>query len=160
MNIDDFKNNTSSACDAINYFKNYEFKFCESKMKCGDEQHIKSTDIWGINVGGMPYLRRNKCFYPLHQLGTLSTFYYINAHAQMMPGIDPQFGGTPTGRTASSKLFEKILDTRNGKILDQKRDVKEIIKIIKSDAFFASKKINRKNVVVYITQYNKRHPLF
>lgn len=71
------------------------------------------------------------------------------------------FGNYPTRNPNDVKLkiMEFAIDLETGETYDQKNDFKKLVRIIKADEHFSNQKIKKKDIGIYITQYNQRNPL-
>ena len=95
-------------------------------------------------------MRHGKYFFPVVQIGALTTYYYIEVTEQP---------NSPQNYSITSKIRGKVIDINTGEVYDQKGHAFDIVQIIKADPHFQNQKIKAKDIGAYITAYNKRHPL-
>ncbi len=110
-------------------------------------------DVWGFALDGRAFVKYQGCYFPIGQVGQLSTFYYnrdklIKVVEYVLPV-----------RNTRPRLKHKVLVTKTGEILDQDTQYWDIVGIIQSDPSFTGKYIKRKELGIYISEYNKKHPL-
>lgn len=128
---------------------------------------IKAKEVWGICMNGNPYVRYSEgnilptepCFFKLVSIGSISTFYMQKVENKE-PWYTQPNGGMRQLSPSKVKVFQFALDVESGKVYNQKSEANKIIEIIRQDAFFKDSKMKRKELGVYITQYNKRNPLY
>lgn len=177
LSVDEFRKNAPSLpLSAIHNQKDeiLESSFCTDKISYisnGEIKYIKSKEIWGLSINGMPYVNHqekglfkpNNCFYRIFKIGALSTYFIqefkdVNSNSwglNSFGGIN--YAGTP--RDVKVKVTEYAIDLETGDTYEQKGDARKIINIIKRDEYFRTKKIKKKDIGIFITQYNQRNPL-
>ena len=75
-------------------------------------------------------------------------------------GIDPNTGfNRPTVNDSQLKILEFAIDMETGEKYNLKTEASKVIALIKKDSHFQNTKMKKKDVSIYITQYNKRHPI-
>lgn len=139
---------------------------------------LKAKDVWGICINGEPYIKHaindainaplsKPYFYKLYAIGSISQYFvqqreanksFLNNNHQYnnqayTPGI---YGYSNSPKKL--KIQEYALDMEAGTSYNKKTDSKDIIAIIKRDDFFKDQKIKKKELGIFITNYNKRHP--
>ena len=128
---------------------------------------IKAKEVWGICMNGNPYIRYSEgsllpgepCFFKLMSIGSISTFYMQKVENKEAWNIQP-YSGMRQLRPSKVKVLQFALDLESGKTFNQKSEANKIIDVIRQDAFFKDRKMKRKEVGIYITQYNNRNPLY
>ncbi len=113
-------------------------------------------DVWGFAIEGRAFIKHKNCYFPISQFGRLCTFYYS---LEILTSATQDAAGNLQDFKIGSTVMEKVLDVKTGDVLDQKTNSPRIVEIIKSDDFFQDEKIKRKELGMYISRYNKRHPL-
>ena len=162
---EEFKNNSPSVevsritpIEAVapqKYFCTPVLQYFENDAK----KHIRSNAVWGLAMNGKHYIRiiaddwdpmtNENCFFQLFGIEALSKFFVVEGDRGLENAI--LLNSAPTFR-------EYILEFRSGKIHNLWKDLKKIIKIIKTDSLFIDEKIDHKNIRLYIGKYNKNNP--
>lgn len=175
LTIDELKNNNPSLplSAVIDEDKDYlESSLCMKKLEYvenGEIFELNSKDIWGICINGEPYIRHvnsdmngpltRPCFYKLYSIGTISSYFiqqreFNNNVWDNMAGNNQPYSSYPK----KLKVQEYAVDMQTGKSYNKKTETRHIDEIIKQDDFFKDKKIKTKEIGIFITNYNKRHP--
>ncbi len=125
------------------------------------EKHVRSNAVWGLHMNGKFYIRffaedwnpitSNNCFFQLFGIEALSKFFVVEGDLALNSVIK---------RKSKPSFREYILDFKSGKTYDLNKNLKRIIKIIKSDPSLNRERITRKNIHLYIAKYNKSNPVF
>lgn len=182
LTVEEFRQNKPSF--PLTAISNQKDDFLESSI-CTDEisyvldgeiKHIKAKDIWGLSINGVPYVkhkqneispfRPNNCFYRIFKVGAISTYFVqvikeSNSSAWGNGLYNPNFGNYPSRNPndVKVKIMEYAIDLKTGETYDQKNDFKKLVRIIKGDEHFSNQKIKKKDIGIFITQYNQRNPL-
>ena len=176
LTIDEFKNNSPSLplSAIVDEDRGYlESALCMKKLEYvedGEIYELKAKDIWGICINGDPYIKHvnndglkelltRQCFYKLFSIGTISSYFIQQKEAN--DGFFDRTSGYYNPHNVNRgklKIQEYALDTETGVSYNKKSETSDIIEIIKKDDLFKDQNIKRKEVSIFITNYNKRHP--
>lgn len=184
LTIEEFRNNNPSLplSAVVNEDKDYlESSLCMRKLEYienGEIFELKAKDVWGICINGEPYIKHvindainaplsKPCFYKLYAIGSISQYFVqqreanksflSNNHQYNNQAYTPGIYGY-SNSPKKLKIQEYALDMETGTSYNKKTNSKDIIAIIKSDDFFKDQKIKKKELGIFITNYNKRHP--
>ena len=179
LSVEDFKNNSPSLplSAVANQSRDYlESTLCMRTIEFVDEgfiNEVAAKEVWGICINGDPYVRHGAkgivsraCFYKIFSIGSIATFFVQRTEMTNNWGSSSPFD-TPADRYSSAmraanpgklQIAEFALDLNTGTAYNKNTEVSEIIDLIKQDDYFKDQKIKKKEVGIYITQYNKRHP--
>lgn len=135
----------------------------------GKVEKINSKDVWGICINGEPYIKHvpfdaqisiasSYCYFKLHHVKSLSLYF-----VQETVRRNNNWTGNPVPIYAPGEVKVKIreyaVDLRTGITYNLKSEASKIVDLIKEDEYFKDSKIKKKDVMMFITQYNQRHPL-
>ncbi len=122
------------------------------------ERHIRSSAVWGLSIHGKSYVRiiaddwapwtDKNCFFPLFGVQALSKFFVVEGDLALQNVVRRK--SPPTFR-------EYVLDFGSGRVYNLKKELKEIVGIIKTDSLLANEKIKRNNIHLYIEKYNRNN---
>lgn len=171
LTIEEFKDNNPSLplSAVVDEDKDYlESSLCMKKIEYlqnGEILELKSKDIWGICINGEPYIKHvngtltRPCFYKLYSIGTFSSYFiqqreFNNSAWDRMSGYNYPYSTYPK----KLKVQEYALYMETGISYNKETESNDIIEIIKRDDFFKDQKIKKKELGIFITNYNKRHP--
>lgn len=151
----------------------------ESKWK-KEVKGLLPKDLWGICVDGVPYVShkfglvlKDQCFFRIFSIGSISR-YFTRRDTPMeigrtpptpsRPGgpYTPNIPGSPGNLTYSPgkiKFKHYAIDYITGEVLNMSAGSKKIIELIKRDSHFSNVNIKKRDIDLYITQYNKRNPI-
>ncbi len=160
LNIDQYIKNEPETVEFHIYNKSKSeasiWEIFREKSYCliGVEAGVPAYEIWGFAMHGKSYINYDDCYFPILQYGELSTFYFLEKTTTRLRSLEANYF-----TLVNTDIEEKVLLVTTDEILDQKWDFPRIVEIIKSDSYFKDKKIKKKEIGMYIAQYNKRHPL-
>lgn len=172
--LNDLKANKPSIPMSSVYFeysKDKEMSFCSKIIEYLDEnkqlQSIKSKDVYAICTNGSIYFRfttsgvlnSESCFHKVYHVGTISLlFVKTNTTVYQTTGVNA-FGAPQSSGHKEVNITEYAVIFDSGKWYNTKSGSSYIIEYIKHDNYFKDTKIKKKDLFVYISQYNKRHPI-
>ena len=168
--LNTIKQMTFKACfEEVRYIKNGQTEVIRKT------EIIKASDVWAICINGRPYVKYNqpnndpfrlaseKCFYKLYHIGSISR-YFVEREGKreifFVPNTNPNLGTTSNySHQNENKIVDFALNIETGEIFNQNTKARQIIEIIRTDEYFKDVKIKKRDLGIYINEYNKRNPL-
>ena len=177
LSFSDLMNNEPSMTNrGLASYRTDNFRICVQKLKDNDGLDVKKVNpskVWGFCKDGQVYIQylhkdyskysaQEVCFFKLHRIETLSLFFTLKVSGTSNSWAQPN-NYNPQQRLGSAvktKIQEYVFCFTNGAVYSLSHDYKQILEIIKTDDQFKNTKIKKKDLMIYIAQYNKRNPVF